>query len=324
MSLFEEGEGVFVAPSSTHAVLVPLPPRTTSGAHAVVVRCVRDLSPLDMIDLANGVADATGHKVWSGAELFVAFLARSTGLRRWCSSEGSGRRSAVELGCGTGLSGLALAASTDLRLVLLTDGHEGVVEFATGNAALNATLGRTAVQVRRLEWNDRAAIDAARAEAQRIDVSRGDAGEAGFDLVIATDVIYDEDVVEAMVHAAAALVGLPSTSSGAGEREGSSHPVERRLIVAHVPRCANDAAVRRRLAAACQSCGFKDGAWLSAAQLDAAPSVLESTSREEANCGPAGEEGSGSLRRLAEVGAAVFVASTHLPGRQLENEMMCL
>ena len=92
--MFEDGEGFFVAPQSTHTAVVPgpMPNGSDNGCPAttplsITCRCVKELSPLDMIDMSNGVADATGHKVWLGARLFVALLERAPGLRAWAGGK---------------------------------------------------------------------------------------------------------------------------------------------------------------------------------------------------------------------------------------------
>ena len=269
--MFGDGEGLFVAPSSSHSVSVPC---YEDGRRTELrVRCVAELSPLDMIDLSNGDADATGHKVWLGALLLCEYLRLEPDLTKWLDG-----RSVCELGCGTGLGGLAVGAASNAKMVALTDGHQGVIDLAEHNAADNdAALGSTRVVAQRLVWGVDAACVADCAN--------------GFDLVLATDAIYDESVVELLFETAVSLLRAPLVSEGGAENASS-----RRIIIAHVPRTSCDDEVRRRLENASTRAGMP-WSWLQARDFPAA------TGR--------GAKVDGSiLRELVDARAALFFSCT--------------
>ena len=73
----------------------------------------------------------TGHRIWLGALGFIEWLSR----RR--ISDSLAQRTVVELGCGTGLCGLALAA-LGARSVTMTDIDAEVCDLALANLELNA------------------------------------------------------------------------------------------------------------------------------------------------------------------------------------------
>jgi hypothetical protein len=286
-----------------------------------------------MIDLSCGTADATGHKVWLGASLFVEFLWRAHSLRNFFGV-------AVELGCGTGLGGLALAASTQARLVVLTDGHAGVCELAALNARGNlATVGGTKVEVRRLEWGQNPQLDDADIVTRQAVRSNdeGDGNEDGEEkqpglstsaqiekahLVLVCDAIYDDSVVEILVQTAVSLLAKheanadteidSASSSGSGVDEKRSAGL---LIVSHVPRCANDAEVRSRIASSAAAAGLHQGQWTTAEELflkePAVVATGTSTESAAAISGAAARVNREKLRQdCCGVGAAIFVAST--------------
>ena len=127
---------------------------------------------------------------------------------------------AIEVGAGTGLAGIA-AAALGAR-VLLTDKAAECTELMRANAARNVaavaeyTDGRGAADVLELTWgNDTDAAEAERWAAGMAATVGGAAGAAidamgtaeavgagccrGFDLIIASDVLYREDLVAAFM-----------------------------------------------------------------------------------------------------------------------------
>ncbi|KAI3642613.1 hypothetical protein MP228_012168 [Amoeboaphelidium protococcarum] len=94
-------------------------------------------------------------------------------------------RSVLELGCGTGLSGIflsmyAMKAALNLTSVLLTDYHEGVLKTAQSNVSINAAIS-SLVDVHKLDWRNFE------------EFSRD-----GFDLIIGTDLVYDMEAALAL------------------------------------------------------------------------------------------------------------------------------
>lgn len=173
------------------------------------------LSPLDMMDLSWGTHDATGHRIWMGAELWIQAL---PALKLYFTSSPSGCR-CLELGSGTGLAGLAVlqyfGTSTIFDLVL-TDNSESALKLCRLNCSLNGMKNDDdsrkgddrqfpSLRVELLEWGSTLAPGLAN----------------GFDVVLATDVIYDIAAWKPLVKTASELL----TNGG-------------RLIVSHVPRAA--------------------------------------------------------------------------------------
>ena len=105
----------------------------------------------------------------------------------------------VELGAGTGLVGLAVAAATQAKQVILTDGDPGVVQNLQANIDLNQNKninkGQQQISAQQLLWNVDDPI-------------------AGTDLVLAADVTYDSSVIPLLVACLAQFLNPnPSSSS---------------------------------------------------------------------------------------------------------------
>jgi SAM-dependent methyltransferase len=163
------------------------------------------LSPLDMLDLGWGTCDATGHRVWLGAKLWIQAL--PTLAPFFLSSTPSCR--CLELGSGTGLAGLAALhyfyheISFDL---ILTDNSESVLELCRANCQRNNLDGdaTSTARVKNLEWGS---------------LLPGTEGKQ--DIVMATDVIYDLVSWKPLLETARRSLSLDGY-----------------LVVAHVPRAA--------------------------------------------------------------------------------------
>ncbi|KAI3645541.1 hypothetical protein MP228_008469 [Amoeboaphelidium protococcarum] len=93
--------------------------------------------------------------------------------------------SVLELGCGTGLSGIflsmyAMKAGLNLTSVLLTDYHEGVLKTAQSNVSINTAIS-SLVDVKKLDWRNFEEF-----------------GRDGVDLIIGTDLVYDMEAALAL------------------------------------------------------------------------------------------------------------------------------
>jgi len=99
-----------------HEVLtIHLDQDTTSSFE---LECVSSLSLLDMVNLSHGKHDATGHTVWMGPFLLIEALAADVSFAYPTNHKITLRslfhsKSVLELGCGTGIGGLALLHSPD-------------------------------------------------------------------------------------------------------------------------------------------------------------------------------------------------------------------
>lgn len=100
--------------------------------------CVESLSPIDMINMSYGIHDSTGNCVWTGSFLFINALQE---LSKYFT-----RRRVIELGCGTGISSIALILSfihtnnnsNDLpSLIVMTDGDPESIKLSYQNWILN-------------------------------------------------------------------------------------------------------------------------------------------------------------------------------------------
>ena len=60
-------------------------PREGKQAHPhfliMEIRCMKSLTPMDMLDLSNGFSDATGNRIWMGAVFFLECMVREISLR---------------------------------------------------------------------------------------------------------------------------------------------------------------------------------------------------------------------------------------------------
>jgi predicted nicotinamide N-methyase len=121
------------------------------------------LSPLDMVDLSWGTNDATGHCIWTGARFFLEVLPELADYFI--------HRRVLELGSGTGLSGIAVALQNATKQIILTDSSESVLKLCKQNCELNKVTEQVAVQ--ELHWGSTL-------EQTKL-----------FDTVFATDVLYD-------------------------------------------------------------------------------------------------------------------------------------
>ena len=95
------------------------------------IRCMKSLTPLDMLDLSNGLSDATGNRIWMGAVFFLECMVRqiflqateipTTNFSTQCSQEEEQKREllklraklfhekrVLELGSGTGAALIAI------------------------------------------------------------------------------------------------------------------------------------------------------------------------------------------------------------------------
>jgi len=174
--------------------------------HNLEIALAEALTPIDAVALADGEYDITGYCVWLGARLMLQLLERED-IRLLIR----GKR-VIELGCGTGVCGLGFALAGASQIVL-TDGEETVCALARANVSRNAHLLTTVPTVQLLRWGH----------------SLG--SNEHYDLVVASDVIYDGELAKPLVQEAARLLG---DSVGC-------------FFLAYVPRTFHDASVRQKL-----------------------------------------------------------------------------
>jgi hypothetical protein len=157
--------------------------------------------PLLCID-DNPGAVQSGHYVWPAASALARHLAdmwasdeyaTTSTVKKAGGSPGGGPIAVVELGAGCGLAGLA-ALRLGCTTVVFTDHDAGTLDLIRDNVELQGLdLSHTHVFTCPLAWGA-----AHRGDWPSQVTSQTDAG-GGFDLVLASDVIYDSGVVEPLL-----------------------------------------------------------------------------------------------------------------------------
>lgn len=193
---------------------ITLPNQTT-----IQINSTLSLSPLDMMNLAWGTHDATGHRIWMGAELWIQSLPllseyfTTTASQRCCRC--------LELGSGTGLAGIATflyytqSTSNNLQMVLSDNSQSALdlcrinctqneIQQATDGALATPTGMKSSLSLELLNWG-----------------STIPGPMPQFNVVFATDVIYDISAWNPLLETARLSLFL------------GGH-----LLVAHVPRAA--------------------------------------------------------------------------------------
>jgi predicted nicotinamide N-methyase len=151
----------------TAAALAPAPlaPLARAGPHGLPLLPSGEHLNLDAPGWVRSIG--TGGRVWPAAATLCRFLAR-TGAAR-------GQR-VLEVGCGTGATGLTCAAALNASSVLLTEGgSDGLLQLARRNVETNRRHIHCEVSVERHSWGD--AVDASWAP----------------ELIVGSDVTYDRD-----------------------------------------------------------------------------------------------------------------------------------
>lgn len=138
---------------------------------------------------AKDAGDRTGAYVWPGGVALARYLSRSPDIVRG--------KSVVELGSGTGVGGLS-AAWSGARHVVLTDGSPAVLDTVTRrNARSNAPPG-SRVDIARLRWG------------YISDLRK--LGDAPWDVVLAAEVGYERDTLDALLWTIDRLLGPASVA----------------------------------------------------------------------------------------------------------------
>lgn len=179
----------------------------TPSTHSFAIECIEPDSPLDIInfEMSTNEYDATGHCVWSGAFLLVNCM------RELLNRYSLGNKRMIELGSGTGIGGLAVML-TDVDKehrpshVCFTDNDPAVLELCQRNCDLNH-LSKESYTIQELTWGE----------------ETDDEIEL-FDIALATDVLYDVDLIEPLFTTVARTI-----------------PLEGIFILSHIPRaCYNE------------------------------------------------------------------------------------
>jgi len=140
----------------------------------------------------NGITVATDLKASEYADVWKAGYALAIFLEHVMAGEVKGSR-VLELGAGVGYTGLTAAVLGAARVVMTDQRALMAVLQANVQRALQVGTVRAdvAVAVKEMDWNSQSQVGAVAAE--------------GFDLVLASDVVYEEDGVETFLAAAEAV-----------------------------------------------------------------------------------------------------------------------
>eukprot|EP00979_Chaetoceros_neogracilis_P014781 scaffold4897_cov272-Chaetoceros_neogracile.AAC.3 len=171
------------------------------------IECIEPDSPLDILnkDTSTHEYDATGHCVWAGAFLLISCIRELN-----CFSLGGKRM--IELGSGTGIGGLAVMLSNANEQqkpshVCFTDNDPAVLKVCKRNCDLNH-LPEDTYTIEELTWGHEETSD-------QMEL---------FDIALATDVLYDVDLIEPLFTSVARMI----SSEGL-------------FILSHIPRaCYNE------------------------------------------------------------------------------------
>ena len=178
-----------------------------STPHSFRIECIEPDTPLDINNKSTSSSeyDATGHCVWAGALLLTRCIHE---LERF---DVRGKR-VIEFGCGTGVGGLAMMLANSSSVVpsylCFTDNDPDALKVCARNCKLN-NLPDESYSIRELTWGEATADDA--------DVEL-------FDIALATDVLYDVDLIDPLFTTISTCI-----------------PPKSLFILSHIPRaCYNE------------------------------------------------------------------------------------
>ncbi len=222
---------------------------------------LRQLAPRSFNDACKSTAqgdatDCTGQRVYAGCQTMVRFLAGHSWLVRG--------RSVVELGCGVGACGLAVAGSLGAARVVLTDGQPSTLVLARANAEALGLLPQShphprsqpqpqsqprpqsIVSVRRLlfglDGNEGGGGGGGDCDGgcRALLAEEGLDADGGADVVVGCELFYYNVDPAAVLATAAALVRRPAASAAAeGGGDGSGGGSGGVVLLAHIFRGAH-------------------------------------------------------------------------------------
>ena len=181
---------------------------------------------------ASADGSCTASTVWDAGIVLATHVFANHHNRSPRSS--GGQLQLLDLGSGTGIVGLAAAASGGFGRIVLTD-LPTVVPLLQRNAAQNDVPAGTVVEVLPLLWDDVHMLERA--------CARGP-----FDLVVGGDLLYRAQVVAPLLHALRTLVGAHTTVLLTASLQHSPETIH---LFAHEAECAGFCVERLGAAAAC-------------------------------------------------------------------------
>ena len=157
----------------------------------LIMAHVSKLSPLDILALGYGTNDATGNVIWMGALLFLHALPL---VQPYLLD-----RHVLELGSGTGMVGLAVWKCCSPKSIWLTDASMDALHLCQINYERNRNdedptdkAANIPLHIQPLIWGSKHTLTS----------NKGDTLQISIDTVVATDVLYDIDVLRPLLETA--------------------------------------------------------------------------------------------------------------------------
>lgn len=126
---------------------------------------------------------STGLRTWEAAEFLLRYLQKGQGQR---TNDDGKRPKVLELGSGVGYLGIGALKCRLAEKFVFTDYHESVLRKLTHNCRVNLGGADSDYEIRSLDW-----------ESFRRSEEIADLGD--FDLVLATDVTFDPEIIPHLV-----------------------------------------------------------------------------------------------------------------------------
>jgi len=141
---------------------------------------------------------ATGAAFWPVSTMLADYLTHDCPILRGDSCDHLKSRNIIELGCGLGLAGIVAATLLgETDRVVLTDGNSKVTDMARNSidrhSASHPRADNASLTAEVLQWDNAGGIENINIKCASLEHARV-VGSGSFDLVIASDVIYDPNV----------------------------------------------------------------------------------------------------------------------------------
>jgi len=247
---------------------------TNTTSSFFLIECIEPDSPLDINNTTQSDStqyDATGHCVWAGAFLLIQciheLLEKKYYIKQLFNNNNNNigknknNKRMIEFGCGTGIGGLAFFMMMHKRdddnddkddtysnsnsnnnsnsennvvpsSVYFTDNDPDALRVCERNCKLN-NLSESSYTIGELTWGEEDADADADADAEYATTTDQ------FDIALATDVLYDVDLIHPLFTSVSKCLVRPSSSSSSSD--GSEEGGGGIFILSHIPRaCYNE------------------------------------------------------------------------------------